>query len=155
MRFSHLRKVLAVCLGTVMLAGCGSIPADPEDTLERAENDTLMVGLSEHPPWTSVSASGEVSGSEVDLVKGFADSINATIEWHVAPESILASQIQEGELDIIIGGLTDSSPWMTHMALTRPYQEVEGEKMVMGARLGENALLVALERHLAEEFGES
>lgn len=45
------------------------------------------------------------------------------------------------------------------MALTRPYTSVESdegetEDMVMGVRLGENALLVALERHLAQEHGE-
>ena len=40
------------------------------------------------------------------------------------------------------------------MALTRPYTTVDGESMVMGTRLGENELMVALERYLAKEFGE-
>ena len=158
MRFTPMKKLMGIILSGVILSGCSAIPSIPADsvgTLDRAENGSLMVGLSDHPPWTDVSDSGEISGSEVDLVEGFADSINATIDWRIAPESILAGEIKEGELDIVIGGLTDSSPWMTHMALTRPYREADGEKMVMGTRLGENALLVALERYLAEEFGEA
>jgi hypothetical protein len=45
------------------------------------------------------------------------------------------------------------------MALTRPYANVPApdggiQKMVIGVRAGENALLVALERYLAERAGE-
>lgn len=113
-----------------------------------------MVGVSEHPPWTDISDTGEYSGYEVDLIRGFAKHVNAEIEWQQAPESVLAERIKNGEVDVVIGGLTDSSPWSSHMALTRPYADIEGEKMVMGTPLGENAFLVELERHLAGEFGE-
>lgn len=60
------------------------------------------------------------------------------------------SQIKEGQLDVVVGGLTKKSPWSTHMALTRPY----AEDLVMGVRMGENELQVALERYLAREHGE-
>lgn len=90
----------------------------------------------------------------MELIKGFAESIDADVEWYSAPESVLAGKIKEDQLDIVIGGLTSTSPWSTHMALTRPYTKVDGESMVMGTRLGENELMVALERYLAEEFGE-
>ena len=149
-----LRKAATLGAATVLLSACSAIPADTEGTLSRTQNGTLVVGVSEHHPWTNVSDEGEYSGSEVDLILGFADSINAQIEWQHAPESILAERVKNGEVDVVIGGLTDSSPWSSHMALTRPYTEVDGEKMVMGTRLGENQVLVELERHLAEEFGE-
>lgn len=150
----------ALSLVALPLAGCGSIPADAEGTLDRARDGTLVVGVSEHPPWTDVNeATGEVSGSEADLVTGFAESINADIEWRPGAESILAGMMKEGELDVVIGGLTSSSPWANHMALTRSYAAVETEdgqteNMVMGVPMGENALMVSLERHLAQEHGE-
>lgn len=148
------KSALAVVSVTALLAGCTSIPADSMGTLDRAAGGTLVVGVSEHPPWTVVSEDGEYSGSEVDLIESFADSIDAEVEWHTAPESVLAGRISEDELDIVIGGLTTSSPWTTHMATTRSYAQVDGEDMVMGVRLGENELMVALERHLAQEHGE-
>lgn len=149
------RKLALFAVGAAaMLAGCSSIPADSVGTLDRATGGTLVVGVSEHHPWTDVSETGEYSGSEVDLIESFADSIDAEIEWHAAPESVLAGQISEDLLDVMIGGLTTSSPWTTHMATTRSYAKVNGEDMVMGVRMGENELMVALERHLAQEHGE-
>lgn len=157
-----MKRISIVTLGAaaLLLTGCGVVPADAIGTYDRATDGSLVVGVSEHAPWTEVDdATGEVTGSEADLVHSFADSINAEIEWTDAPESVLAEQIKSGDLDLVIGGLTTSSPWTTHMALTRAYASVtsdEGntENLVMGVRLGENELLTALERHLAQEFGE-
>lgn len=147
-------------LTTLALSGCATIPADAEGTLDRAQEGTLVVGVSEHKPWTDVDdETGQVTGSEADLIMSFADGIDADVDWRTGAESVLAGQMKAGEVDVLIGGLTASSPWSTHMALTRPYTSVESdegetEDMVMGVRLGENALLVALERHLAQEHGE-
>jgi polar amino acid transport system substrate-binding protein len=141
-----------------LLSACGTIaalPADVDGTYDRASDGNLVVGVSEHLPWVNVDDdTGEVTGIEADLLNSFARSINAEIEWHPGPESVLAEQIRDGEVDIVVGGLTTSAPWSSHMALTRSYATVEEENMVMGVRLGENELLVALERHLAREHGE-
>lgn len=147
-------KATPIVFSFSLLTSCAAIPADSIGTLDRARDGVLVVGVSEHRPWTAISETGEYSGSEVDLVKGFAQSINADIEWHNAPESVLASMIKEEDLDLVIGGLTTSSPWSTHMAQSRPYDKVGEESMVMGVRLGENELMVALEKYLAKESGE-
>lgn len=147
------RRLSTLLLTTCALAltACGSIPADSAGTLDRARGGTLVVGVSENEPWTDVDDhTGEVSGSESELIEGFADTIDAEVEWVPGSESVLAEQIKEGELDVIIGGLTKKSPWTSHMALTRPYTNDN----VMGVQMGENALQVALERYLAEESGE-
>jgi len=116
--------VLAVGAG----AGCAAIPADPEGTLERATGGILRVGMSEHSPWTELE-NGERAGVEVEL--------------------------EAGALDVVIGGLTEKSPWVDQAALTRPYVVVTSpsgspEPHVMASRMGENALLVALERFLED-----
>ncbi|WJY67016.1 transporter substrate-binding domain-containing protein [Corynebacterium auris] len=150
----------ALALGASLLGACGSIPADSEGTYDRARGATLVVGVSEHHPWAVVDdGTGEVTGVEADVVRGFADSIGADVEWKVGPESVLADWVDKGEADVMIGGLTASSPWSDTVALTRPYTTVESaagekEKMVMAVPMGENKLLVALERYLAREAGE-
>jgi len=154
-----IRLTLALACAA-LLPACGTIPADPGGTYNRAKDGTLVVGVSEHGPWTSVDdATGEVSGSEADLIRGFADSINADVEWKVGAESELAEKMEDGEVDVMIGGLTSTSPWAKDVALTRPYTTVETpkgekEKMVMAVPMGENKLMVALERYLAREEGE-
>lgn len=146
---------VAAVLAALLLSGCGLIPADAEGTLDRARDGQLVVGVSEHPPWTVIDEdTGEVTGSEADLIGSFADSLNAEIEWRPGPESVLAGWISEGEVDIVVGGLTADAPWSSHMALTRPYTTVGDEEMVMGVPMGENELMMALESHLAREHGE-
>lgn len=157
-------RLTALLLGAApLLSACSvlsSIPVDVEGTYDRARDGTLVVGAAEHHPWVDVDdATGQITGIEADLIAGFAESINAELEWRPGPESVLAESTKTGEIDVVIGGLTTSAPWSSHMALTRPYAKVpsgggQEEQMVMGVRLGENELLVELERHLAREQGE-
>lgn len=159
MRSNLVRAVLS-CLIVLLLTGCGrSFPDDSRGTLEQATNGVLRVGISENPPWTDVADDGTVTGSEVELVQAYAESINARIEWVPGSESVLADQTKHDQLDVVIGGLTKDSPWTDKIALTRPYQSVPAadgstDKMVMGVQLGENALLISLETFLAEQQGE-
>ena len=100
-----------------------------------------------------------VSGTEVELLEGYATTIDAEIRWVPAGENTLAAQMRNGDLDLVIGGLAADVPWTSQIALTRPYTTAEGPDgaqvdLVMGVRPGENALLVDLERYLAEQGGE-
>jgi polar amino acid transport system substrate-binding protein len=141
----------------IVLAGCGiSIPADPEGTLERVRGGTMRVGVSPNEPWTELNDNSPPSGIEVDLVEGFAESLGARIEWSGGGEESLMEELRRGELDLVIGGLTSKSPWTDKAAITKPYAEAENEagkqeKLVMAARMGENAFLLALERFLLEQ----
>lgn len=145
--------------GTLLIGGCGAYPKDAAGSFEQAEGGTLVVGVSPHEPWTSVApATGDVSGSEVELVRGFADEIGADVDWRVGAESELAEWLDGGDIDVVIGGFQANSPWTEEIAFTRPYEEVEADgvtrKMVMGVRRGENRMLVELERYLSRATGE-
>ena len=153
-----LRTLPAVVLAVALAVGGCGIPVDPEGTLERASGGVLRVGMSEHEPWTALDR-GDRTGVEVELVEEFAAGLDAEIEWHDAGEESLIEQLHRGELDVVVGGLTQKTPWVDSAALTRPYVVVtspEGspEPHVMAARRGENALLVALERFLMDHEAE-
>ena len=121
---------------TALLAGC-SYPADPDGTLERVEGGVMRAGVSPSPH----------SRAEMAAVERFAERLEARIEWVRDGEEHLIKRLEAGDLDVAVGGLTKTSPWRQHAALTRPY---DGEH-VMAAPLGENAWLVRLERFLLEE----
>lgn len=146
--------VLAVL---VLGVGCsvGHFPRDSEGTLDRAIGGALRVGVSENPPWTRVADDGTVTGSEAEILRGYAESIQAEIAWTSGAESQLMQLLKEGELDIVIGGLSSDLPWQQEAAFTRPYAESEApdgstRKMVFATHLGENALLGSLERYLID-----
>lgn len=145
-----LAATLALTLG---LAGCAGFPADPDGTLDRVSGGTLRVGISPNGDWTEITDEGEPSGVEVTLVEQFAESIDAEIEWMEGGEEALFTELEEGALDLVVGGFTDKTPWSTHAAITKPFAEVEAksgttEKHVMAAAMGENAFLLELEQFL-------
>jgi polar amino acid transport system substrate-binding protein len=142
--------LVLLVLGT---GACG-MPRDTEGTLERLRGGTLRAGVVAAEPWTAV-AGGQPEGVEVDLVRAFAARTGADLVWVEGGETSLVDDLHHGRLDVVVGGLTSSSPWGSQVALTRPYVVVAGpegtqEQHVMAVRAGENALLVALEHHLAE-----
>ena len=154
-------KVLFLLLaGLLFLAGCGtSYPADPEGTLDRVRGGTLRVGASPNGDWVRLPAgsagAARVEGKEAELVQRFAERLGADIEWVTGTEQVLADELKHGELDLVIGGLDDKTPWSTHAGLTRPYTESRDSrgslhKHVMLVPLGENAFLLELDRFLLE-----
>ena len=159
------RGVMAGLLLAVLmvLPGCGSsFPADPEGTLERVRGGTVRVGASMNGDWVRINASGsgglsnnDVQGTEAELVKDFAARLGAEIEWVAGTEQVLADELKHGGLDLVIGGLDDKTPWVTHAGTTRPYAESRDgrgslHKHVMLVPLGENAFLLELDKYLME-----
>ncbi|WP_350000955.1 transporter substrate-binding domain-containing protein [Pseudarthrobacter sp. WHRI 8279] len=147
----------------MVLSGCGSsFPADPEGTLENVRGGTLRVGASMNGDWVRINASGsgglssnDVQGTEAELVKDFAARLGAEVEWVAGTEQVLADELKHGGLDLVIGGLDDKTPWVTHAGTTRPYAESRDgrgslHKHVMLVPLGENAFLLELDKYLME-----
>ena len=147
---------LVVLAAVALLAGCGlSIPTDPDGTLDSASGGVLRVGTSPDGELVEVSQ-GDPTGTIVDLVDRFADSIDADTEWTVASEETLVTELEAGDLDLIAGGITPDTPWIDRAGVTRGYRGIEGadgRELVMLVPLGENAFLSTLETFLDEEVG--
>jgi polar amino acid transport system substrate-binding protein len=156
---NNFSKAALAVLVTLLMCSCGlQMPADPEGTLDRISNGTLRVGISHNPPWTAVHNGQDPAGSEADLVRQFAATRGASIDWTAAGEESLMGQLERGELDLVIGGLTKKSPWSDKAALTQPYAEGRApdggkEEYVMASRMGENAFLQELEQFLLDGKG--
>ena len=108
---------LLVCL--LVMGGC-DIPRDPEGTLDQVTGGTMRVGVTEHDPWVRLG-DAEPTGVEVEIVKLFADELNAEIEWFEASEEELAGAVEMRTIDLAIGGFTGTNMWSSKMALTHPY----------------------------------
>jgi polar amino acid transport system substrate-binding protein len=106
------------------VAGC-DFPADPEDTLDRVSRGTMRVGVIEDPPWVILEHGREPTGVEPELVRRFAEGIDAEIEWVEGTEADLAAAMGGFQLDLLIGGLTREFPYPKDVALTRPYVDTE------------------------------
>lgn len=145
-----MSRRISLPLLLLAVAGC-DLPRDPEGTLERVRGGTLRAGVVPNPPWVVVEA-GRVRGVEPALVRRFARSLDARIEWVAGTESELLERLETRDLDLVAGGLTRSNPWGSRVGLTRPYPApsgyAPGERRVLAVPPGENAWLVRLERFL-------
>jgi polar amino acid transport system substrate-binding protein len=118
---------LGPCLLALLLAATGCrFPDDPEGTLDRVEGGMLRVGVIDDPPWVDLS-DPEPAGVEPNLIREFAEQIEAEIEWVRGPESELAGAMRGFQLDLIIGGLDRQWPYAKEVAMTRPYVDTEIE----------------------------
>ncbi|WP_159501275.1 hypothetical protein [Microbacterium sp. 18062] len=143
-------------VAALALSGCGlQIPADPDGTLDRITGGVLRVGASPADELVRVSER-DVSGPLPDLIEGFADERDARVEWTVGSEEDLVDDLVAGALDLAIGGMTDATPWVDAVSVSRGYSGVEGSggaSVVVLMPMGENALQAALERYLDAEVG--
>jgi polar amino acid transport system substrate-binding protein len=116
----------AAAFALVAVAGC-QFPADPEGTLDRVTGGTMRVGVIDDPPWAELRSGEEPTGVEPELVRRFADELDADIEWIEGTPSDLAAAAGGFQLDLIIGGLTRDFPYVDDVALTVPYVDTEVE----------------------------
>jgi polar amino acid transport system substrate-binding protein len=104
-------------------ASCGELPRDPQETLRRAQGGRLRVGLVEHPPWVVRGGGGAPAGAEVELVREFARELGAVPEWRWGGEQQHMEALEEYQLDLVVGGMTDETAWSKYVGLTSPYFE--------------------------------
>src|SRR5699024_6827290 len=99
-RVAVLRRAAALVavagIALVAAGGQGALPAASRGTLERATGGERRVGVSENPPFTGVAPDGAVSGSEVELVTEYAETIDAEVTWVPAGENVLAAEMKAG-----------------------------------------------------------
>ena len=104
----------------VLISGCGTIPRDPEGTLERVRGGVLRAGFTVAHPWAAGPAD-DPEGVEVDLVERFAQELGAEVEWFEGSEAELFEALEVRALDLVIGGFDASDPWAASAGVTRPY----------------------------------
>jgi polar amino acid transport system substrate-binding protein len=134
----------------MLVLACG-IPRDSEGTTERVRGGVLRAGAVIDPPWV-VDSGGVPAGIEPAIVSRLAQRLGARVQWRVGTESELLRALHERELDVVVGGLADDTPWKQQIALTLPYhtdtapgtQHVEHH--VLAAAPGENRWLMELDR---------
>lgn len=128
-------------------SGCDHFPKDPNKTLEKVKNGTLVVGYIHNPPWVLKTDSVPV-GIEPDLVKDFAQELNATIEWQNNTEENIFAAMEEKKVHLVIAGLTADNPRLKKTGHARPFATEDKKKHVLVTIKGENAFLVQLEQFL-------
>ena len=136
MSVSRLTSVFIVA-AAILCYSCAELPKDQSGTIDGIRKTGRMrVGLIESPPWV-IRTNGEPAGAEVELIKQFASELGAQPEWHWGGEENLLGALEKYELDVVVGGISDQTPWSKRVGLTRYYFE---EKFDVGRPSGNTTL---------------
>jgi polar amino acid transport system substrate-binding protein len=117
--------VLSLVLGTA----AGAFAAD--GTLARiVENNELRVGTSgAQPPFSLVSKSGDLIGYDIDLANLIADAMGVEVTFVKKPFGQLLDALENGEVDIIMSGMTMTPARNLRVAFVGPYM-VSGKSIL-------------------------
>ena len=140
-------NVFTLTILACLTMACSNLPRDPKETLRTVQKRPMRVGLVAHSPWVERTGA-EPMGVEVDLVREFAAALGTTPEWHWGGEQEQLEALQDYQLDLVIGGLTDRSPWRKYVGMTSPYFELDSAKHVFAVPPGENGFLKRLDEFL-------
>jgi polar amino acid transport system substrate-binding protein len=148
------RSVKYPVLAFALATACG-LPRDPDRTLARVRGGVLRVGYVVDTPWVTATPTG-AGGIEGAIVSALAHDVNARVVWTGGSETPLLTALHDGDLDLVVAGLTKQSLWAGKVSLTRPYYvdttTVHGERAevphVLAIRAGENAWQLRIEQLL-------
>jgi ABC-type amino acid transport substrate-binding protein len=142
-------RLLSAVSAVLLLTSCG-LPRDADGALSHIQHGVIRVGVADNPPWVAV-ADTDASGIEPTMIAELAGALQAKIKTVHGSETRLMESLHRRELDVVIGGFTDDSPWKKEIALTTPYHEDrQGRKHVLALPPGENRWLMRVEKYLHE-----
>jgi ABC-type amino acid transport substrate-binding protein len=126
-------------LASLLLVGCGSIPADPDGTLERVrEERRFKVGLiASHTPPPRAAA---------DFLRSLSRSTGAIPAVERGPADGLLTRLEDGELDLVLGEFAEESPWATKVTLSEPILGKGPTIFAAATKNGENAWIALVHR---------
>jgi polar amino acid transport system substrate-binding protein len=113
-----LRLAILRVLPLILLSISGSVAADVlDDVLERG---SIRFGVAEFVPWTMKSESGELIGFEVDVAKKIAKDMGLKAEFKLYPWEEVIPALQNGEIDILAGGMSITPARAMQVNFSRP-----------------------------------
>jgi hypothetical protein len=152
MRQMHLGWMLGLVSIGILCQGCG-LPRDPEGAYERVSNGVLRVGSIDNYPQVQLRNDAAPTGREARIVRELANSLNAKLLWVKGGEDELLRKLERFEIDLVIGGIREDTPWRERVALSQPYDQnrIMGETPhVLAGPPGENKWLLYVDRWVSQ-----
>ena len=133
---------MSVLIFLFVFTAC-DFPKDPENSFNKAKQDSLKVGVVINPPYVFIE-NGKVKGSEIDILKGFAKKNNLKIQFIEGSESILIEKLKKYRIHIIAGGFDKKTIWKKYAGTSATY---DSNHLFLISK-GENKLLQLVETYI-------
>jgi hypothetical protein len=141
-----------LCLPMLMLVACQNYPRDTAGTLDRVHADhVIRVGL----------IAGEAEARDRARIAAYLDRVGKAtgarpVVTRGAAEPLLL-RLDQGALDLVIGDMSETTPWATDVMVIEPIGDtmIGKERVLLSpiARNGENQWIMLLERAVRDGSG--
>lgn len=128
------RKLASVSIAavvTAMVGFSGQAYADGGHLGEILERGTLRVGVQgAFKPWSFPSTDGKLQGIEIDLAQSVADALGVTLEPVIITSANRMQFLQQGSIDLIIGGMYDTADRRKAIGMIEPSYWTSGPTLL-------------------------
>lgn len=114
----HRLTIRATLLSLLLLLGASVAAADALEDI--TDKRVIRFGVAEFTPWTMRTASGEFIGFEIDVAKKIAADMGVRPEFKVYQWNDIIPALQQGEIDVIAGGMAITPRSALQVTFTRP-----------------------------------
>lgn len=111
-------KLLGPALSLILLIFPALALADVLDDI--IDRGSIRVGVAEFAPWTIRTKSGELIGFEIDVARKIASDMGVKAEFTVYQWEQIIPALQQGEIDVIAGGMAITPARALQVNFTRP-----------------------------------
>ena len=118
------------------------IPKDPNDSYKDAKTHGLKIGVVNVED-TEIQRHLLLQ-KEIELLRGFAEKHQLSTKETKGTESELLGLLEDGQLQMVVGGFDEKTVWKEKAALSKPYDSTH----VVALPKGENALIFAFESYI-------
>lgn len=115
-----MKKILALALALLMVSVCSMAMADRLDDILAAGK--LVVATSpDWPPYEYIDDEGEIVGTDILMAQWMAEQLGVELEIQPMAFDACLAAVGQGDVDMMIAGLTFDSERLTRMELTGIY----------------------------------
>ena len=115
-----MKKILALALALLMVSVCSMAMADRLDDILAAGK--LVVATSpDWPPYEYIDDEGEIVGTDILMAQWMAEQLGVELEIQPMAFDACLAAVGQGDVDVMIAGLTYDSERLSRMELTGVY----------------------------------
>lgn len=116
-----LREIIVILVVYLLLAGCaGGSPGAGQGV----DSSVMRVGLTANYPPLAEKVNGELQGLEIDLAREIGKDLSKRVVFVEIPWERLIASLYEGEIDVIMSGMSVTDARRQQVAFSEPYMRI-------------------------------
>ena len=130
-----MKKILALALALLMVSVCSMAMADRLDDILAAGKLTVATSP-DWPPYEYIDDEGEIVGTDILMAQWMAEQLGVELEIQPMAFDACLAAVGQGDVDVMIAGLTYDAERLSRMELTGVYWNEGDQGLIVKKGMG-------------------